>query len=145
MPAAMNEQHKDVPPNYKLSDMDKAYMIINYPRPTPHALAPEWTLDHALQVSGVDPATTQDIKNAKGDVTKIRAVFTAFQVAARIKATPSNSVEPPSPNGTPAPANGVNSDPNGTTTNTNTGTNTNDPVNGVTPSKWFLPSFGIHH
>ncbi|KAJ7907565.1 hypothetical protein B0H13DRAFT_2501759 [Mycena leptocephala] len=112
MPAAMNEQHKDVPPNYKLSDMDKAYMIINYPRPTPHALAPEWTLDHALQVSGVDPATTQDIKNAKGD------------------ATPSNSVEPPSPNGTPAPANGVNSDPNGTTTNTNTGTNTNDPVNG---------------
>jgi hypothetical protein len=28
--------------------------------------------------------------NAKGDVTKIRAIFTAFQVAARMKASPVN-------------------------------------------------------
>ncbi|KAJ7851510.1 hypothetical protein B0H14DRAFT_2355253, partial [Mycena olivaceomarginata] len=73
MPAAMNIQHIDVPPNYTHSDMDKAYIVINYPRPTPHASAPNWTLEYALKVSGVDAATTQDIMNAmaKNDVIKI--------------------------------------------------------------------------
>jgi hypothetical protein len=32
MPAALNEENVDVPPNYDLSDIDKAYMAINYPR-----------------------------------------------------------------------------------------------------------------
>jgi hypothetical protein len=43
-----------------------------------------------LKVSGVDAATTQDIMNvmAKNDVIKIRAVFTAFQIAARVTAAP---------------------------------------------------------
>ncbi|KAJ6575756.1 hypothetical protein DFH09DRAFT_1361850 [Mycena vulgaris] len=143
MPSAMNLERVNVAPNNALSDMDKAYMIINYPRPTPHSSAPMWTLDYALKVSGVDAATTQDIKNAKGDVTKIRAVFTAFQVAARAKTLPPpNGVNPSRPNGT-APANGVNgSDVNGSTgapTNgapngTSTEAPTNGAANGVTPT-----------
>ncbi|KAF7344143.1 ZnMc domain-containing protein [Mycena venus] len=134
MPSAMNLQHVDVPPNHILSDMDKAYMVINYPRPKPHALAPTWTLDYALKVSGVDNATTQDIKNAKGDVTKIRAVFTAFQVAARIKAAglaPANGVDSSTPNDTSAPADGVNSGVNGTNTNGNSSPNGISNPNGT--------------
>ncbi|KAJ7493835.1 hypothetical protein FB451DRAFT_1122358 [Mycena latifolia] len=108
MPAAMNLERIDVPPNEVLSDMDKAYMVINYPRPTPHASAPMWTLEYALKVSGVDDATTQNILSAKGNVTKIRAIFTAFQVAARAKTLPPpNDANPSSPNGN-APANGAN-------------------------------------
>ncbi|KAJ7270869.1 hypothetical protein C8J57DRAFT_1065233 [Mycena rebaudengoi] len=95
MPRQMNVEQIDIPPNDALSDMDRAYMVINYPRPSPHALAPQWTLDYALKVSGVDAMTTQDIKNAKGNVDKIRALFTAFQVAQRAKATPpSNGANP---------------------------------------------------
>jgi hypothetical protein len=145
MPAAMNLEHIDVPPNDVLSDMDKAYMVVNYPRPTPHASAPNWTLDYALKVSGVDPATIQDIKNAKGDVTKIRAIFTAFQVAARMKASASlspNTVTPPTPNGTSGPAEGTNGAPvngtpgpadgaNGSVTN-GTSPNNSGAANGVT-------------
>jgi hypothetical protein len=41
--------------NYELTDMDKAYMVINYPRDAPHAEAQDWTLDHALDVAGVEP------------------------------------------------------------------------------------------
>ena len=33
MPAAMNEEGIEVKPNNVLSDIDKAYMIINYPHP----------------------------------------------------------------------------------------------------------------
>ena len=32
MPAEMNKEGIEVPPNYELSDLDKAYMCINYPR-----------------------------------------------------------------------------------------------------------------
>jgi hypothetical protein len=32
MPAAMNMESVDIPPNYDLSDIDKAYAAINYPR-----------------------------------------------------------------------------------------------------------------
>ncbi|KAJ7487013.1 hypothetical protein FB451DRAFT_1554137 [Mycena latifolia] len=143
MPAAMNLERIDVPPNDILSDMDKAYMVINYPRPTPHASAPKWTLEYALKVSGVDDATTQNILNAKGNVTKIRAIFTAFQVAARAKTLPPpNSANPSPPNGN-APANGANStDANGTPANGTpaNGTPANDaPANGTTPNNPAAP------
>ncbi|KAJ7714749.1 hypothetical protein B0H16DRAFT_1899008 [Mycena metata] len=39
--------------NNNLSDMDKAYMVINYNRSTVHPKAPQWTLDHALHIAGV--------------------------------------------------------------------------------------------
>ena len=36
-----------------LSDLDKAALVIMYPRTTPHDNAPEWTIEHALFVVGV--------------------------------------------------------------------------------------------
>ncbi|KAJ7235845.1 hypothetical protein C8J57DRAFT_1571489 [Mycena rebaudengoi] len=95
MPHQMNVEQIDIPPNDALSDLDKAYMVINYPRPSPHATAPQWTLDYALKVSGVDATTTQDIKNSKADIDKVRALFTTFQVDQRAKAAPpSNGANP---------------------------------------------------
>jgi len=40
--------------NQVLSDLDKAYVVITYPRATPHPEAPEWTFDHALDIAKVD-------------------------------------------------------------------------------------------
>jgi hypothetical protein len=39
--------------NYELSNMDKAYMVINYTRPSVHPKAPQWTVEYALKVAGV--------------------------------------------------------------------------------------------
>ena len=63
--------------NSALTDLDKAYMVINYPRTQPHPDAPEWTLAHALDVAGVDPRTKQRILNlhAQGDITTLRTTF----------------------------------------------------------------------
>jgi hypothetical protein len=35
MPAVVNKENVDIPPNHDLSDIDKAYMAINYPRDLP--------------------------------------------------------------------------------------------------------------
>ncbi|KAJ6627702.1 hypothetical protein B0H10DRAFT_1993760 [Mycena sp. CBHHK59/15] len=94
MPPEMNLERINVPPNYVLSDMDKAFMAINYPRPTPHADAPMWTLDYALKVAGVDVPVSQKIKTAKGDVAEIRRLFTAFSVARHALASPASGVNP---------------------------------------------------
>ncbi|KAF8218177.1 hypothetical protein K438DRAFT_1925354, partial [Mycena galopus ATCC 62051] len=37
-----------IPPNAALSDMDKAYMALVYPRTTPDSSAPQWTTDYAF-------------------------------------------------------------------------------------------------
>jgi len=52
MPAAMNEQNKGIKPNNELSDLDKAFMTINYP-PDDNANKMEWTIEQALDVVGV--------------------------------------------------------------------------------------------
>jgi hypothetical protein len=44
-----------------LSEIDKAYMIINYPRPSAHPNSPKWTFEHALSVAGVKDKKTLDI------------------------------------------------------------------------------------
>ena len=93
MPAAMNVEHIDVPVNNQLSPLDKAYMVINYPRPQPHPLEPQWTLDFALKVAGVDDATAAAIKNAP-NIDKARLEFTAYAVAQRRK-NGANAVKTP--------------------------------------------------
>ncbi|KAF7336381.1 ZnMc domain-containing protein [Mycena venus] len=84
MPPEMNLQRINVPVNNDLSDMDKAYMIINYPGQTTDLT---WSLAHALKVAGVDAQTTKSITVAadKQNVTLVRTLFTAFQVEARNK------------------------------------------------------------
>ncbi|KAJ7438411.1 hypothetical protein B0H11DRAFT_2105041 [Mycena galericulata] len=88
MPAWMNEQNIEITMNYTLSDFDKAYMLINYPRVQALHSEPLWTLDHALEVVGVDISTTSAIRNAHGDAVQIRLLFTAFQIRMRRAAAP---------------------------------------------------------
>ncbi|KAK6980655.1 ZnMc domain-containing protein [Favolaschia claudopus] len=52
MPAAMDKERIEIKPNYVLSELDKAYMVINYPRAKPHPSAPEWTLAYAFEGGG---------------------------------------------------------------------------------------------
>ncbi|CAK5270010.1 unnamed protein product [Mycena citricolor] len=83
LPPALNEQRVQIPANVSLSESDKAYMVLAYPRPKPHALAPNWTLERALQVFGADPETVNGILSARGGVLKIRALFLSFLVQKR--------------------------------------------------------------
>jgi hypothetical protein len=69
------------------------------------------TLHHALQVSDIDAATVQDIKNAKGDVTKIRALSLHSRLQRAGRACAPNGVTPPMPIGISSPANGMNGAP----------------------------------
>ena len=39
--------------NLVLSDLDKAVLVLMYPRVTPHPEAPEWTAEHALSIVGI--------------------------------------------------------------------------------------------
>ncbi|KAJ7788350.1 hypothetical protein B0H14DRAFT_3892493 [Mycena olivaceomarginata] len=57
-------QRINVPVNNDLSNMDKAYMVINYPGQTTDLT---WSLAHALKVAGVDPQTTKAITAAAAD------------------------------------------------------------------------------
>ena len=56
-----NEGHQVWDPimNSTLTDLDKAYAIINYPRSGP--LPDEWTFKDALLVAGVDTRTIDDL------------------------------------------------------------------------------------
>jgi hypothetical protein len=51
MPAKMNEEEMEVEPNNELSELDKAYITLNYPREDPST---GWTVAYALEVAGVD-------------------------------------------------------------------------------------------
>ncbi|GJJ10382.1 hypothetical protein Clacol_004608 [Clathrus columnatus] len=46
--------------NTELSEKDKAYMVLVYPRDVPHENAPKWTLSHALSVANVPENLTRD-------------------------------------------------------------------------------------
>jgi len=53
----MNKENVDIPPNNELSDIDKAYMAINYPRDLP-------SVKEALQIIDPDPNTKSAIIKA---------------------------------------------------------------------------------
>ncbi|KAK6980756.1 hypothetical protein R3P38DRAFT_3466091 [Favolaschia claudopus] len=90
MPADMDKERIEIKPNYVLSDLDKAYMVINYPRAKPHPSAPEWTLAYALKVAGVSAAAAKDMLALGSDAPSLRSLFTAAQISARIKAKGGN-------------------------------------------------------
>ena len=46
-PAPVSQQNLD------FSDVDKAVLILVYPRAVPHAAALKWTIEHALSIVGV--------------------------------------------------------------------------------------------
>ncbi|KAK7423719.1 hypothetical protein QQX98_000909 [Neonectria punicea] len=83
LPGIVAGRNYDVDYNYKLSDMDKAYIALMYPRIWPHERAPEWTLEAALARIGLTqetPALAEKIQelarvskaNGSIDPTRIR-------------------------------------------------------------------------
>ncbi|KAF7299383.1 ZnMc domain-containing protein [Mycena indigotica] len=90
IPSELTVEGVAVETNQALSPQDMAYMVINYPRPTPHASAPQWTLDHALEVSatGKDAAAEISAAHKAGDIASVRALFATFQASARINQSP---------------------------------------------------------
>ena len=57
MQPAMNKENEDIPPNHELSDIDKAYMAINYPRDLPSVLK-------ALSIIDIDAQAKLNIVEA---------------------------------------------------------------------------------
>ncbi|KAF9461765.1 hypothetical protein BDZ94DRAFT_793309 [Collybia nuda] len=82
MPGDLNEGNFTIEPNVELSPLDKAFMVINYPRTRVHSQAPEWTLRHALLIADVDENTGHAI-NEELDLTKRRVLFTNYLSRAR--------------------------------------------------------------
>ena len=83
MPDEMNESRADVYPNDDLSDRDKAFMVINYPRPTVDPTAPQWTLNHALDVMNVPAYNKHAMLLARpDDVRKQFAVWAVERILA---------------------------------------------------------------
>lgn len=85
MPGSLNEQGNDVEVNNELSDTDKAYMVINYPRNVTHPAAPEWTLEHALGIAGVPENVQKDIAAAGTNLAAARSLFAKWNKEARLK------------------------------------------------------------
>ena len=93
MPAAMNEQNLEIKPNNVLSDIDKAFMTINYPYPSTRSPADSiWTISHALDVAGVDAETKAAILVQYGlsEWSEVRYLFSGFSTSTRR----ANSVKP---------------------------------------------------
>ncbi|KAI0061320.1 hypothetical protein BV25DRAFT_1826806 [Artomyces pyxidatus] len=90
MPRQVTGLSYDIPYNSQLSQMDKAYMVINYPRAEPHPKAPDWTLETALQKAGV-PADIQDAilsvppRNGRPDAHEIRRLFSNWVLNKRVE------------------------------------------------------------
>ena len=86
MPAAMNNQNREIKPNNVLSETDKAFMTINYPHPPNHLPADSiWTMNHALDVAGVDPETKAKIveRYELSEWAEVRYLFSGFCTTAR--------------------------------------------------------------
>lgn len=99
MPARVTGLPYDIDYNYHISDMDKAYMAIMYPRAIPHESAPEWTLENALTKVGIareDPVAAQKIRDLATvtrpdgtiDPFQIRNLFSNWAAKAHAPATP---------------------------------------------------------
>ena len=88
MPAAFNVEGIEIPRHHDLAPLDKAYVLINYPRAQAAADTPEWTFEHALDVAKVDAPTKakllQDFnaKNYDGVRTKFNQWNAIMQAAA---------------------------------------------------------------
>ena len=89
MPAEMNLEEIEVKANTKLSNMDKAFMVINYP----FRNTTGWTLSYALGIAGVTEPTKSNILKAT-DADEIRqqfSVWTATQRARELAARPNGN------------------------------------------------------
>ncbi|KAG5634022.1 hypothetical protein H0H81_003859 [Sphagnurus paluster] len=88
MPGSLNDQNITVKVNNGLSDMDKAYIMINYPYRLPRKDDPQelndWTLEKAFKTAGVPDnkiATFLKIKDAE----ELRTQFNVWNITERAK------------------------------------------------------------
>lgn len=117
MPAELNLQHVDVPPNTVLSDLDKAYAILNYPGLKASPAQPSgWTISHALDVAGVTGSSRDKILQST-DPLEIRRLLFSRNAAQKNKVN-----------------NGEYTGGTNSSTATNTSANTIVPVTGSKPS-----------
>lgn len=89
MPAAMNTQSIEVPPNNKLSPTDIAFVTLNYPffkADLKGHVAAGWDIEHAMDVAGVQGDSRVRIleEYGQGDWRELRAVFTQHTINARL-------------------------------------------------------------
>ena len=63
IPSEINGTGIDIVENQELSDLDKAYVFLNYPRKDPHSEAREWDIIRALNVAGVVGPRRDEILN----------------------------------------------------------------------------------
>ena len=115
MPPEMNEQGIPIKPNNKLSEIDKAFIAINYPFPItttlPTEANPDGNLDaaqyfkNALGVAGVAGTTYTTLVDLyrKSDWEEVRYTFNNWCLTNRIAGKPAQGVkpadEPPLPEG----------------------------------------------
>ena len=78
------EQEIVIPRNTQLSELDKAFAMVHYPRQRPHKCAPEWTISHALDVIGVHGVFRDKILRTRNPE-KTRDLFTRWNAAERSK------------------------------------------------------------
>lgn len=86
MPAQLNVQNIDIPPNTVFSNLDKAYAVLNYARLKPNPKAPEWTIPFALDAAGVT-GTSRDKILKSTDPLEIRQLFQIWNATQRSKFT----------------------------------------------------------
>ena len=68
--------------NVELSQLDKAALVLMYPRSQPHDKAPEWTIEHALKVAGVPQRRWKSIIGDRSP-DGIRSRFVAWNETSR--------------------------------------------------------------
>ncbi|KAJ2933027.1 hypothetical protein H1R20_g4102, partial [Candolleomyces eurysporus] len=94
MPAELNEQGIEIPPNYELSALDKAFAFLNYPflgGPAPDA---SHTLDNALDTIGVTGKFRESITAEfnENDWRGVRAEFARWALNAKAEASKEEAV-----------------------------------------------------
>jgi hypothetical protein len=94
MPAAMNEENRRIKPNDELSDLDKAYITIFYPPELSATNGAQWTIEHALDVTGLDDAAKKLLLEVyqTGGWDKLRVRFTVALREARKDNLSRNSI-----------------------------------------------------
>lgn len=83
IPYTINTQGIDIPRNHDLSDIDKAYIFLNYPRVVAHDKTPDWNIRKVLKVAGVGGRRRKDILNATCP-DSIRDLFAQWNVEKRM-------------------------------------------------------------
>ncbi|KAK7696473.1 hypothetical protein QCA50_001130 [Cerrena zonata] len=80
IPSETNVQGIYIPENDVLSDMDKAYMFLHYPRARPHPEAAEWSISHALNIANViGPKREEILRTTSPD--RVRRLFIEWSAA----------------------------------------------------------------